>query len=230
MSETICPQCHQAIGPVDAAFCPFCGEKLNKTGPDLAPVLQLSDPVKKHEQLLALQQQYPDDLAIAEEILHLGRLYQRGKKGVDFSIIKCYMLNVYLEPDTMKPKQIAALKQELFHHPDLDACLALAGDKQEFLYRYLVRLSEDFIHLFLQGSSRYMHQLLGFVNSSKAPKYLAQPAAKMLMNMQKDNTLDDAQRKLLMRSFYAAFASRLDGQTSYLDELLTKYNLSVETQ
>lgn len=230
MSETLCPRCHQAIGAADAAFCPFCGEKLAKTGPDLSAVLQLSDPVQKHEQLVSLQAQYPDNLAIAEEILHLGRLYERGRKGMDFSIIKCYLLNVYLEPETIKSKQRAALRQELFHHPDLDACLALAENREEFLYRYLMRLSEDFIRLFLQGSSRYMHQLFGFVNNSKAPKYLAQPAAKMLMNMQKDDTLDEAQRPLLMRAFYAAFACRLDGETRYLDELIKKYNLSVETQ
>jgi hypothetical protein len=229
MPELLCPRCRQAVAAADAAFCPFCGEKLKKDGPDLAAVLQEADPVKKHDRLLALREQYPDNLAIAEEILHLGRLYDRGKKGVDFSIIKCYVLNIYLEPETLKKSKVEELRREIFHHPDLDACLRLAGDKEEFLHRYLMRLSDEFIRLFLQGSSRYMHQIFGFVSTGKAPKYLAQPAAKMLLNMKLDEALDGEQRARLMRAFYAAFACRLDGETKFLDEILKKYDLGVET-
>lgn len=230
MPDILCPHCHKAVGAADAAFCPFCGGKLRKSGPELSAVLQETDPVKKHDGLLALRAQHPDSLEVAEELLHLGRLYERGRKGVDFSIIKCFMLNVYLEPDTLKKGRREELRGEIFSHPDLDACLALAEDKEEFLYRYLLRLSEDFIRLFLQGSSRYMRQMFGFTNSSKAPKYLAQPAAKMMLNIMRDDTLDERRRALLARAFYAAFASRLDGETKYLDEMLKAFDLIVQTQ
>ena len=230
MPDLLCTRCHKPIGAADAAFCPFCGEKLQITGPDLSAVLQEADPVKKHNQLLALREQYPESLEVAQEILHLGRLYERGKKGMDFSVIKCFMLNIYLEPDTLKKNKREELRHEIFHHPDLDACLALAEDKEAFLSRYLQRLSEEFIRLFLQGSSRYMHQIFGFVNNAKAPKYLAAPAATMLLNMQRDAALDEHQRTLLTRAFYAAFACRLDDETKYLDDILKPHNLGVETQ
>lgn len=230
MTEILCPQCHQAIGAADAAFCPFCGEKLRQTGPDLKPVLHEPDPVKRHDGLVALQAQYPESLEVAEEILLLGRLYERGRKGVDFTIIKSYILNVYLEPNLLKKSQSAALRQEIFHHPDLDRCLQLADDKDAFLRRYLTRLSEEYIRLFLKGSSQHMRSIFGYVNERKAPKYLATPAAQMLLNMQRDDTLTDEQRRLLMQAFYAAFDRLLAGETQYLDDLMKKYSLSVETQ
>lgn len=231
MADYLCPNCHQAIsGAATAAFCPHCGEKLHKSGPELAAVRDEEDPVKKHDMLLALQKEYPDNLEIAEEILLLGRLYERGQKGVDFSIIKSFVLNVYLEPGTLQKSKREALRHEIFHHPDLDRCLALSDDQELVLRSYLTRLSEEFIRLFLKGSSRYMHSLFGFTNTGKASKYLAAPAAQMLMAMQHDDTLDNRQQTLLMQSFYAAFARQLNGETKFLDELIEKHKLPIETQ
>ena len=68
-----------------------------------------------------------------------------------------------------------------------------------FLRRYLTRLSEEFIRLFLKGSTRHMHAIFGFVNEGKAPKHLALPAAQMLRAMQRDESLTGAQRSLLMQ-------------------------------
>jgi hypothetical protein len=230
MSEISCPKCHKPIGAAEeAAFCPFCGERLVKEeGPDLSAALAQDDPVKKHDMLLALREQYPESLAVAEQILYMGRLYERSKKGLDFSVIKCYVLNVYLEPKSMKPDQREELRREIFHHPDLDACLKLTEDPEVFLRCYLERLSEDFTHLFLKGSSLYMHAFFGYVNERKAPKNLAAPAAGMLMAMRQDETLTGKQRTLLMQSFYRGFAHQMDGQTQYLDELLNQYNLTID--
>ena len=36
-----------------------------------------TDPVKKHKLLLEAQAQYPDCLEVAQELLFLGRLYER---------------------------------------------------------------------------------------------------------------------------------------------------------
>jgi endogenous inhibitor of DNA gyrase (YacG/DUF329 family) len=230
MSEQICPKCHKLVGAAEsAAFCPFCGEKL-RTGLDLSAVIAEPNPVKKHDRLLALQSEHPDSLEIAEELLHLGRLYERGKRGVDFTIIKCFVLNVYLEPETLRKDQCEALRREIFSHPDLDRCLKLADDPDGFLRRYLTRLSEEFIRLFLKGSTRYMHVILGFSNEGKAPKYLASYAALILSNMRGDDSLTGAQRNMLMRAFYDAFARLMNGETQYLDELLKKNSLVIETE
>ncbi|HPF87645.1 MAG TPA: zinc ribbon domain-containing protein [Candidatus Limiplasma sp.] len=231
MAETTCPQCHKTISAADsAAFCPFCGAKLATGGPDLYAVYAEQNPMKKHELLLALQAEYPDSLDVAEEILHLGRLYDRGKRGVDFSIIKCYALNVYLEPKALHKDKREALRREIFHHPDLDKCLNLCDDQEVFLRRYLQRLSEDFIRLFLKGSTQHMHSFFGYINQSKAAKYLALPAAEMLQAMQRDETLTPAQRTLLMQAFYAGYAHQLNGDTSYLDAALQKYDIRLDTK
>ena len=230
MAERLCPRCLKPIPEGDlAAFCPFCGEKLH-AGLDLSAVLAETNPVKKHDRLLALHKEHPESLEIAEELLHLGRLYERGKKGVDFSIIKCYLLMIYLEPDTLRKEQIEAFRTELFHHPDLDRCLELAPDRGQFLRRYLGRLSEDFIRLFLKGSSRYMHVILGFSSEGKAPKYLAQPAARMLLAIREDGNLAPAERDMLSRAFYASFARMMDGETRYLDETLGKYGIKPDAE
>ena len=227
MAELLCPQCHMPVAPqASAAFCPYCGARLVADGPDLTKVFAEPDPAKKHALLLSLREQYPGSLEVAEELLLLGRLYERGKKGADFSIIKCYVLNVYLEPETMRHQQREALRHEIFHHPDLELCLSLCEDQDAFLRRYLTRLSEEFIRLFLRGSSRHMHTVLGFTNEGKAAKYLASPAAAMLKAMGEDDNLSPAQRALLTQAFYAAFARQLGGETQYLDELLNKYNIT----
>jgi len=230
MAELLCPKCHKAISAAEsAAFCPFCGEKLPAAGPDLSGALSEQNPVKKHEKLLALRAQYPESLEVAEELLMLGRLYDRGKRGVDFSIIKCYVLNIYLEPETIRREKRGELRREIFHHPDLELCLSLCEDEEVFLRRYLTRLSEEFVRLFLKGSTRYMHTIFGFTNTGKAPKYLAQPAAVMLRAMHGDEDLTPAQRALLTQAFYAAFARQMNGETQALDELLQKCGITVDT-
>jgi hypothetical protein len=227
MADMICPQCHRPVGAEDAAFCPFCGEKLRKGGPDLSVVRGEPDPVKKHEMLLALMAQHPDSLEVAEEILYLGRLYDRSRKGLDFSVIKCYVFNVYLDPDEMKPERREALRAEIFDHPDLSRCLELSGDREVFLRRYLLRIAEEFVRLFLKGSTRYMRSIFGFTNEGKAPKYLALPVARMLRAMQRDESLTGERKTLLMQALYCAFQTQLGGETRYLDELLTTYQIAV---
>ena len=229
MSEMLCRKCHKPISAADqAAFCPFCGERLHKGELDLSAVLGEPDPKKRYDALIALRETHPDSLEVAEELLLLGRLHERGKKGIDFSIIKCYVLNVYLEPDAMKKDRREALRREIFNHPDLDACLALTDEPDVFLRRYLSRLSEEYIRLFLKGSTQYMHSFFGFTNHGKASKYLAVPAAAMLRAMLQDGSLTDAQRSMLSQAFYGAFARQMNGNTQYLDELIAKNNLPFE--
>ncbi len=230
MADMLCPKCRRPIDAAQqAAFCPFCGERLPvKGGPDLSAVRGEADPVKKHELLEMLILEHPDSLEVAEEILYLGRLYLRGGKGLDYAVIKCYVLNVYLEPAEMRKDRREALRQEIFNHPDLDRCLSLAEDKDAFLRRYLERLAQDYISLFLKGSTKHMRSFFGYTNYDKAPKYLAPPAAAMMLNMQRDETLTQAQRALLTQALYEAFAREMNGETRYLDELLQTYNIAVE--
>ena len=176
----------------------------------------LQDPSRAmdaYREALALD---PESLAVAEQILYLGRLYERNPHAADFSVIKCYLLNPYLEPTAVSPEKRDAMRRELFDHPDLDRCLRLCGDQTAFLTRYLTRLGAQYIDLFLHGSSQHMHRFFGFSLDSRAPKLLAVPAARMLAAMRDDTALTPEQRSLLMHAFYAAFNSQLNGDVQWL--------------
>jgi hypothetical protein len=232
MSERQCPHCGRRI-TVDgsATFCPYCGGALGPAALDpqadavqaaLARVEAQANPVKKHELLEAALREFPDSLAVAEEVLFLGRLHERSKRTLDFSVIKSYLLNLYLEPETLTAEKRDAMRRELFDHPDLDRCLKLAGDEDVFMAHYLHRLSGQFIQLFLHGSSKYMRRFFGFGMDSRAPKLLASPAAKMLAGMQADAALTDRQRSMLMRAFFDAFCEHLGGETRWLEEAMAE--------
>ena len=226
----VCPQCHKTIDhPVQgAAFCPFCGGRLETEQENAYSPQQLaeirrqlqsldgsSDPKKRYTQLKELETLYPESLDVALELLMLGRLHERNPKNVDFSVIKSYLLQMYLTPELFDDEKKMQMRQELFSHPQVRRCIELSGDEDGFLNNYLTRLSEEFIGLFLRGSSRYMHNIFGFTSQSRAHKLLAGPAGEMLRRMQADAGLTDRQRMLLERAFYRAFAKTMD--TEFLD-------------
>ena len=226
MSEMQCPQCGRTLTVESgAAFCPYCGGSLQAPAvkTESAAVQALlnraeatDDPVKKHALLTEALALDPDSLAVAEALLYLGRLHERNNHAADFSVIKCYLLNPYLEPTAVSPEKRDAMRRELFDHPDLDRCLRLCGDQTAFLTRYLTRLGAQYIDLFLHGSSQHMHRFFGFSLDSRAPKLLAVPAARMLAAMRDDTALTPEQRSLLMHAFYAAFNSQLNGDVQWL--------------
>lgn len=238
MSEIQCPHCGRKLSTESgAAFCPYCGGALSQpqAAPEdsavrelLAKVETLTDPVKKYALLHSAQAQYPKSLAIAEELLFLGRLHERNPKVLDFSVIKCYLLMIYLEPETMMPEKIGALRRELFDCPELDACLALCEDQTAFLNKYLTRLSGQFIDLFLHGSSKYMHRFFGLGLDSRAPKLLAAPVAHMLAAMRDDPVLSAEQRSLLMHALYAAYNARFMSDMQWLQKEMTERNVTLD--
>lgn len=236
MSENRCPHCGHTLNlDGGVAFCPYCGGALSKAAP-AAPseavraVLQkaelLEDPVKKHALLAQALADHPDSLAVAEELLFLGRLYERNPRTLDFSVIKCNLLNLYLEPDEYSPEQTEAMRAELFTHPDLERCLRLAPDREAFLGHYLTRLSGQFIDLFLRGSSRYMRRFFGFGLDSRAPKLLSYPAARMLAAMGQDEALAPQQRAQLQNAFYRAFTTQV-GDTQWLTQAMAELGVTL---
>jgi len=237
MSELKCPHCARPLSVgTGAAFCPFCGGSLAKAEPTpeddavralLLEAEGLSDPVKKHDLLLKGIAEHPESLAIAEELLFLGRLYERSHHAVDFSVIKCYLLDIYLEPENLAPEKIDAMRRELFDHPDLARCLNLCPDQTVYLNHYLLRLSQQFIDLFLKGSSKYMHRFFGLGLDSRAPKLLASPMARMLAGVKRDEALTPEQRSLLMYALYTAFTSQV-GDAQWLQQEMKARGVAIE--
>jgi hypothetical protein len=237
MQEQQCPHCGRRITlDGSAAFCPYCGGMQQSQPPDpgdtavkalLSNVEAQSDPRKKHELLVQALAQHPGSLAIAEEILFLGRLHERSRRTMDFSIIKSYLLNLYLEPETLTPEKQASMRRELFDHPDLERCLALAADQAAFTAHYLHRLSDQFIQLFLRGSTKYMRRYFGMGLDSRAPKLLAAPAAKMLHAMHADAALTKEQRSQLMHAFHDSFSENMGGEIRWLTETMAEYGVTL---
>ena len=236
MSETRCPHCgHTLTLDSGVAFCPYCGGPLAKGAPTaeseaVSAALQkaeaMEDPVKKHALLAQTLAGHPDSLAVAEELLMLGRLHERNPHAMDFTVIKCNLLNLYLEPDAFSPVQAAAARTELFAHPDLERCLALAPDRETFLNHYLTRLSGQFIELFLRGSNRYMRRFFGFGLDGRAPKLLAYPAARMLAAMKRDEALAPEQRVMLAGAFFRAFSTQV-GDTQWLSQAMAELGVTL---
>ena len=225
-----CVMCRRELPVADAAFCPYCGAAVQtrrRETPEavrklLSELEKQKDPVKKHAMLLEAQKEYPDSLDIAEEILFLGRLYERSAKKLDYSVIKSYLLHMYLTPENFSPERMAEMREELFGHPHLKRCLALAEDETAFLRRYLGRLSTEFITIFLLSSTYYTRSFFGFRLDTRMGRVLAEPACAMLCAIRGDDELDMQHRALLCDAFYRAFVTETGGESRWVDELLEK--------
>ena len=231
-----CPRCGKPVEIAGASFCPHCGAPVAAAQAAAVPEGALSllekaerqtDPVKKHKLLLEAQAQYPDCLEVAQELLFLGRLYERSPKKLDFSVIKCHLLHFYLTPDDFSAAQQQQMRTELFDHPDLRRCQELAPDPDAFTRKYLERLCRDFINVFLRGSNRYMHSFFGFRLDSRIAKVLASPLERMLSRVHGDTDLDFEQRSMLYDALYRAFLLETGNDAKWLDALLAGEGISL---
>ena len=179
-----------------------------------------SDPVKRYALLQQAETEAPHNLKVQKALLLHGRLHERNGRRIDFSVIKCYLLNVFEEPGAHTSARREEMIRELFSEERLVRAMGLAPDPTAFLREYLTELSREYVHLFLRGSSRYMKPLFGFAPSGKPARLLAAPAAAMLSRMLAEPALSEEQKEMLSRAFYQACVQEFDGETSYLNEAL----------
>lgn len=225
---THCPECRRELTVDGAAFCPYCGAQLNeKPVPEeirtlFSEVEKQKDPVRKHAMLTQAQQQYPDSLEIAQEVLFLGRLHERSSKRLDYSVIKCYLWHMYLTPEAFTDGQKDVMRRELTGHPQLMRCLQLAPDADAFMRRYLRRLASEFVALFLMGSTYYTRSVFGFRLDNRMGRVLAPHAADMLERIRADEQVSGEHRAMMYDELYRAFVTETGGESRWLDELLEK--------
>ncbi len=225
MALPICPRCGRQGAQEGAMFCPFCGAQLSK--PEAAQVpagaqalLDRAAALENNKKKLALlrraREEYPDCLAVEEEWLFQGNLPEKGSLVLDFSRIKCYLLHLYLTPDAFDAARQAAMRQELFHHPQLLRCLSLAPSADEYMAHYLGRLCREFIQVFLKGSSEYMPRLMGFQLERNPARVLARPVAQMMRNIEADEALGEEERSPLCAALRLAFGAECGGEMRWL--------------
>lgn len=214
MTNPTCPRCNRIITQPEAAFCPFCGARLtaqtDAIPPEAAALLEKVSQQQNNRKKLALLQkareQFPGCLAVEEEWLFQGKLPTKAAHVLDYSGIKCHLLNLYLTPEEFPRERQDAMRQELFHDPQLLRCLSLTDSPEVFTAHYLERLCREFIQIFLFGSNRYMPRLMGFQLERNPAKVLAKPVAEMLRAMAADEGLTPSQRAGLQSAMEAAFA------------------------
>ncbi len=146
-----------------------------------------TDPKKKKALLDQAASLYPQELSIQEELLHLGRLWQRDPRHLDYHVIKCYLLHVFQDPASETPDMRKQMLHELTEDPQLLLCRQMAGDKEDiFLRRYVTRLCREYVKLFLKGSNACNGTLMG-IRIIPLERCLAKPVALMLHNMEDAN-------------------------------------------
>ena len=221
-----CPVCHRDAVLQDAVFCAYCGaefDKLRHVVPDevkrlLAEADRLKDPVAKHRLLAQAEKDFPASLEIAQEVLFLGRLHERSFKRLDY----CYLWHMYLMPEAFSAETKNAMRKELVSHPQLERCMQLAADPDDFMRRYLRRLAGEFVTVFLMGSTHYTKSFFGFRLDTRMGRVLADPAAQMLCRIREDELLEERHRVLMYDAFYRAFVTETGGESQWVDALLEK--------
>lgn len=236
MKEIICSNCQQKLILNENLhaniFCNYCGSKLSldlkqleeeqKLAKKIEEILQDRDPVRIHYALQDLEKKFPNNLAIQRALLLQGRLHERNPKKLDYSVIHCYLLQVFLEPESLTKEQTNAFLQELTSGERLLTCLSLSPDKNQFLQDYYEEMSGRFIDLFLLGSSKYMRAFFGLSMSRNPAKTLASPVAKMIENIWDTHPLADY-RFVLAKALFQSFQRKFENITFLKDELGAKH-------
>ena len=226
-----CRQCQKNIEMEGTVFCPYCGSKLaEETAPEaleseelkwLTKALAVTSLPERKKILMQGLQQYPDSKLLKWELLFIGEPAAKPARGrIDYSLIKCWILQIYLKPEEFSADEKTAMRKKLFDDPQLDQTAALFSDPEQKKTEYLERICRDYIEIFMEEDNRLMGSIFGFKREKNKEKYLAKPAADMIRRMKTDTGLTADQCKQLADSFYFAFSRRMNGKTEFLDEAL----------
>ena len=232
--NAVCTRCGKKVEGEGLAFCPYCGEKLPAAEKEIKPAVRNEEAEKwvqkalgrtsfpeRKKILLQGLAACPDSREIAWELLFIGEEEPRKRGGnIDFSIIKCWILEIYRTPGDFSAERTDRMRAELFDSPQLKKCLAQFGDPEGKQQEYLLRLCREYVEIFLEGNSRVMGSFFGFRFEGNREKKLAAPLAEMIGRIRKDEKLLPEQREQLWKTLYRAFSERVSGKTEYLDELI----------
>ncbi len=225
----ICRQCGRTIETEGVAFCPYCGTKLEAAAPVtetpeeekwLRKAAQVKSYPERREILLKGLKECPDSREIRWELLFTGEQEDKRRWTVDFSVIKCWVLEMYRKPGDFTEDKRNRMREKLFEDPELKECLEMYGDPEGKQREYLQRLCREYVELFLEGSNEVMGSFLGFHSDRNKDKKLAVPVAEMIKRVREDEKLSTDQREQLWKALYQGYAARNGGRTECLDERL----------
>ena len=225
-----CSQCGKTIDGEGIAFCPYCGAKLSaepaaeirneEAEKWVRKALASTSYPERKKILLKGLEACPDSREIAWELLFVGEEAPKKGWGIDFSIIKSWVLEIYRDPKAFSEAKRNQMRTQLFDSPGLTGTLQMFEDPAAKLQEYLRRLCTEYVELFLEGSNQIMGNIFGFRLERNKEKKLAAPVAEMIGRIRADEKLLPQQREQLWKAMYQAYGARAGGKMEYLDELL----------
>ena len=226
----ICSRCGKTIEVEGVAFCPYCGAKLEtETAPDarneeaekwISKALSMKSYPERKKILQKGLEACPDSREIRWEMLFIGEPEEKRPRGIDFSIIKSWILEIYRVPGDFSAERRDRMRAQLFDAPELKECFALFEHPEDKQREYLQRLCREYVELFLEGSNLIMGNIFGFRLERNKKKKLAVPVAEMIVRIKADEKLLPEQREQLWKAMYQAYGARTGGKTEYLDEMI----------
>ena len=178
------------------------------------------DAAKKHALLLEAEKRAPENADIQRALLLLGELYRRDGRTPNMRLIKCWLFHAFEHPEAHAEEEQREMAREFFDHPQLQKCLSLSPDREQFLREYLKDMAESYVEIFIQGDSSHFASVLGVPLALKRERFLAPPSADVIRNIFLCPFLTEREQEMLGRSFYQAFYRAVHGHTEALDEAL----------
>jgi len=229
----VCNSCGKSVSGEGVVFCPYCGARLPAAAKEpevrneeaekwIRKAMAVSSYPKRKEILLKGLSACPGSREIEWELLFVGEEGARRGKVFDFSVIKSWVLEIYWKPENFPEEKRDRMRSWFFDAPELKECLSRFGDPEEKQREYLLRLCREYVELFLEGSNQVMGNVFGFQIERNRAKKLAVPVAKMIARIKADEKLLPEQREQLWKALYQGYASRTEGKTEHLDQLLSQ--------
>lgn len=227
-----CIQCGKKIEGEGMAFCPYCGAKLPEAVNPAEPLDEEAEkwirkamavtsfPERKKILLQGLNA-CPDSREIRWELLFVGKEEPKKKTfALDFSIIKCFILEIYRSPGDFSEDRRSRMRIQLFDDPELQECCALFDDPEQKQREYIQRLCREYVEIFLEGNNQVMGNWFGIRLERNKEKKLAVPVADMIKRIRADEKLLPEQREQLVQAMVQAYAGKCGGKTEHLNELI----------
>lgn len=236
MLEMKCPVCGGTMRLEEGRLlraCPYCGAELSREaaargweipGPsELEKKLaKENNPKKKYKLILAALEKDPNDFGANRALLYHGRLHEDciTRRGIDYSVVKCYLFNVFESPEKYTDAELDAKYAELLEGEQLKKVLSLCGDADVFFRDYIRCLAAQYVDLFIRGESRNSTVMFGFRRSlDSTAKLCAEPVREMLRTIAQSARLDGREetRALLRSSVQAGYDALFPGRSGNLE-------------
>lgn len=186
----------------------------------LARARGASDPRDAYAYLIQAETLEPDCLAVQRELLMRGRLHERNPKHISFFVIKSYVMHAFEHPEKHEERERQRMIREIFDHPRLQRCLALAERPDAFLEDYLQELCRDYMRIFIMPDTTHRPSVLGITVSGRMPAAMAVPGGEVLRNILSSPWLSEREQTLLGKAFYRAYGACMNGAVQPLDARL----------